>query len=272
VPVDIPTKKYAKKKEEEDYEYVPENEDEEEEDSETVSEQEAEDDQTYNEGKYSESDEEEIPAETKSLASTLRADDERKKKLMKKPAVTPERQRQQNSDAVKRKIRPTGQENVVKKRKVVKHTDDEGDVPMTTQEMADSVETKGSKDGKKGKKNKDAGKDGEEIKEVKEGKKYNDKNVDFNLYNEAPENIIETKVKLSSNVMMMSKMIEATGEAKGLTYDMAALVIVRRLKNGDKFEFNLPLNLAANIKTAIDYIMQKNRHFFDKKNQIGALN
>jgi len=37
---------------------------------------------------------------------------------------------------------------------------------------------------------------------IKEGKKYNDKHVDLNLYNNAPENIIQTTVKLSPTIMM----------------------------------------------------------------------
>lgn len=40
---------------------------------------------------------------------------------------------------------------------------------------------------------------------------YNDKNVDYNLYNEAPEHIKNLKIKISSNVIMLCRMIEATG-------------------------------------------------------------
>jgi len=97
---------------------------------------------------------------------------------------------------------------------------------------------------------------------IKDGKKYNDKHVDLNLYIDAPENIIQTTVKLSPTIMMMSKMIEVNDEKKGLTCNMAALVITRKLKNGNKFEFNLPLSMACEINLAIDFIMQKNKKFF----------
>lgn len=129
--------------------------------------------------------------------------------------------------------------------------------PRIVEEVHDSMETD------------ENSKNSDDDKEKREGKKtekrYNDKNVDYNLYNEAPENIVETKVKLNSTCMLMCKMIEANGEAKGLTYDMAALVIARKLKNGGIFEFTLPLNLAPHIMTGIDLIMSKNSQFFDRK-------
>lgn len=102
-------------------------------------------------------------------------------------------------------------------------------------------------------------------KEKKEPPLFNDKNVDYNLYNEAPENVSTKKIKLSSNVMLLCKMIEAAGEQKGLTYDYAALCIVRKTKNGRAYEFNLPLTIAPNLVKGIQLIMKDNEHFFSKK-------
>lgn len=106
--------------------------------------------------------------------------------------------------------------------------------------------------------------DSDSKKEKKEAPLFNDKNVDYNLYNEAPENVATKKIKLSSNVILMCKMIEAAGDKNGLTYDYAALSISRKTKNGRAYEFNLPLTIAPNLMKGIEYIMRDNKHFFQK--------
>lgn len=93
---------------------------------------------------------------------------------------------------------------------------------------------------------------------------FNDKNVDYNLYHEAPENVATKKIKLSSNVILMCKMIEATGDQRGLTYDYAALSIIRKTKNNKAYEFNLPLTIAPNLMRGVELIMKDNQHFFQK--------
>ena len=107
-------------------------------------------------------------------------------------------------------------------------------------------------------------------KEKKEPLVFNDKNVDYNLYHEAPENVATKKIKLSSNVLLVCKMIEATGDQKGLTYDYAALSIVRKTKNNTAYEFNLPLTIAPNLKKGIELIIKDNHHFFQLKNNVSA--
>lgn len=97
---------------------------------------------------------------------------------------------------------------------------------------------------------------------------YNDKNVDYNLYNEAPENIRNVKIKISSNVVMLCRMIEASGNSsQGLTYDYAALSFVRQSKNGKAYEYNIALNCAPLIMKGISLIMKQNPKFFDKNFQ-----
>jgi len=94
---------------------------------------------------------------------------------------------------------------------------------------------------------------------------FNDKNVDFNLYNEAPEHIKNLKIKLSSNLVMMSRMIEASGgNAQGLSYDYAALSFIRQSKNGKAYEFNVSLSLAPNIIKGINLLIKGNPTFFEK--------
>jgi hypothetical protein len=97
---------------------------------------------------------------------------------------------------------------------------------------------------------------------------YNDKNVDYNLYNEAPENIKNVKIKISSNLVMMCRMIEATGTtAQSLNYDYAALSFVRQSKNGRAYEYNVQLSSAPAIMKGISLIMKQNPKFFDKNFQ-----
>lgn len=101
---------------------------------------------------------------------------------------------------------------------------------------------------------------------------YNDKNVDYNLYNEAPEHIKNLKIKISSNVVMLCRMIEATGNtSQGLTYDYAALSFVRQSKNGKAYEFNLPLNLAPCIVKGINLLIKNNPKFFETHSQDGSM-
>jgi hypothetical protein len=107
--------------------------------------------------------------------------------------------------------------------------------------------------------------DSKKEKKEKDVPMFNDKNVDYNLYHEAPENVATKKIKLSSNVILMCKMIEATGEQRGLTYDYAALSIIRKTKNNKAYEFNLPLTIAPNLVKGIELIMQENKHFFQMK-------
>ena len=102
-------------------------------------------------------------------------------------------------------------------------------------------------------------------KDKKEVVMFNDKNVDYNLYHEAPENVATKKIKLSSNVILMCKMIEANSGQKGLTYDYAALSIIRKTKNNQAYEFNLPLTIAPNLVKGIELIMTENKNFFQMK-------
>jgi hypothetical protein len=107
-------------------------------------------------------------------------------------------------------------------------------------------------------------------KETKKDKKereiptFNDKNVDYNLYHEAPENVSTKRIKLTNNIIMGCKMIEATGDQRGTTYDYAALFFTRKTKNNKAYDFNLPLTIAPNLIKGVELIMQDNKHFFQK--------
>ena len=94
---------------------------------------------------------------------------------------------------------------------------------------------------------------------------FNDKNIDYNLFTDAPENVMARKIKISNTVMVTCKMIDAIGSgAGGLSYDYAALTFMRKIQNQKAFEFNLPLALAPNIIEALRYIMKDNPKFFKR--------
>lgn len=256
--------------EEDDVEYVPDDDELiEEDDEEYEDEDENYHDDGENEISDNEYDENPGPSTTPHPSRTLKYILEKKKLggTKKSPAintstVTPRKRKIQANQHTLSVDNPSRRAKTNKKTKLItsaatsQHSNIVVPTSNTNLDFQDSAMTDKSEEQDE----KDEKKDGKKIE-----KKYNDKNVDFNLYNEAPENIVNTKVKVSSTCMIISKMIEANGEAKGLTYDMAALVIARKLKNGGIFEFTLPLNLAPNIVQALTLIMEKNKHFFEKK-------
>ena len=95
---------------------------------------------------------------------------------------------------------------------------------------------------------------------------FNDKNLDYNLFNNDPENVVPKKIKISNTVLVTCKMIDSItgGGAGGLSYDYAALTFLRKIQNQKAFEFNLPLSLAPNIIEALKLIMKDNPKFFKK--------
>ncbi len=174
-------------------------------------------------------DEEELPSTSKSLKDV--AMEKKKTGAGAKRKIVPEKK-----GAPTKKVKIAGTEKIVKR--VVKKP-----APKTTKEKSPS----------------------EDNKKTSNTVEYNDKNVDFNLYNEAPEHIKNVKIKISSNVVMICRMIEATGNtSQGLTYDYAALSFVRQSKNGRAYEFNLPLTLAPSITKGINLMIRENTKFFSK--------
>lgn len=93
---------------------------------------------------------------------------------------------------------------------------------------------------------------------------YNDKNVSVNYFDEAPENIVQLKCKMSSNLMLTCKTVETVGDSKSGSYDYAALGIIRRQRNGAAFEFNMPLQITPILVKACQYIMKENEKFFSR--------
>jgi hypothetical protein len=104
-------------------------------------------------------------------------------------------------------------------------------------------------------------------KKTREGPVFNDKNLDYNLYSNDPDNVVSKKIKISNNVIMTCRMIdgsEGRKTAAAYSYDYAALSFLRKTKDEKAFEFNLPLNLAPNIIEALKLIMNDNPKFFQK--------
>lgn len=92
---------------------------------------------------------------------------------------------------------------------------------------------------------------------------FNDKNVDVNLYNEAPQNIIEKIVKINQGLLMKCHVVDAS-EMKGNynNSDFSALTFVKRIKDGKAFNFSIPLNLGPVIQDAIQVFVSSNPRFF----------
>lgn len=85
--------------------------------------------------------------------------------------------------------------------------------------------------------------------------------VDYNLYTAAPQNIVEKKIMLGNNLLVLSKMMEAAGD-KGQTYEYAAISFQRKLKSQKAYTFNIPLNLAPTLIRALELIMSDNKTYF----------
>jgi len=102
-------------------------------------------------------------------------------------------------------------------------------------------------------------------KNKKEPPRFNDKNCDYDLFSNAPGNVIAKKIKLSNTLMMQCRMIDGMeGKAGSNSFEYAALVFQRKIKDEKAFEFNLPLNLAPNIIEALKLMIQDNPKFFSK--------
>lgn len=109
---------------------------------------------------------------------------------------------------------------------------------------------------------------GENLELTKDEKKkietlFDDSNVDYNLYCEAPENIVEKKVMLSNNLLIVSKMMEAAGD-KGQTYEYPAISFQRKLRSQKAYTFNLPLNMIPTLIKGLKMIMNDNQTYFSK--------
>lgn len=209
-------------------------------------------------------DEEELPTPAKTLkfvAEQIKTNQKKaaKRKIPQKAVTGGKKIRKESNQTEGKKTKQrdsTNRKEGDRKEKTAK--------PTTKIHPVDDVnDDTGSVDGKDGKTN---DRDGKKEKKVVV---YNDKNVDFNLYNEAPEHIKNVKIKISSNILLMCRMIEAGGSSsKGLSYDYAAMSFVRNSKDGkNPFEFNLPLSLAPNILKGIQLLVKNNPKFFEKQLQ-----
>lgn len=244
----------AEEEEDEDETYEPNSESE----SETEESVQDEEEEIENERFIVSDDEEEVSSEAKivkgkkNLAQEAKHHTEKKGSAVKRKASTSAKstgKKVKKSVDVKKKgkSKPVGS---VKKKISRKKTKD-GEEEMEVEIDDESVDGKKKGDGEK---------------KTPKLVEFNDKNVDYNLYNEAPEHIKQMKVKLSSNILMFSRMIEASSgsTAQGLSYDYAALSFQRNTKTGKAYEFNLPLSLAPTVIKGIQFLIKNNPKFFEK--------
>jgi hypothetical protein len=102
-------------------------------------------------------------------------------------------------------------------------------------------------------------------KKKKETPVFNDKNLDYNLFSDDPDNVVSKKIKIAKNVILQCSMIDGNDKGKNAAFqDYAALSFLRKTKDEKAFEFNLPLGLAPNIIEALKLIINDNPKFFHK--------
>ena len=68
------------------------------------------------------------------------------------------------------------------------------------------------------------------------------------------EVVREKRVKLSSNLIIESRMVEVRDEETKKTFNYPAVVFLRKIKDGKIFEFNVPLNLCKKLVEAINIV------------------
>lgn len=101
----------------------------------------------------------------------------------------------------------------------------------------------------------------------KEPRKFNDRNVDYNLFENDPCNVITKKCKLNNTLLMICKMVDGT-DARGNGYEHAALVFEKKSKNDNVFEFSVPLSVIPNMIEGLQLMMKDNARFFKFENKI----
>lgn len=100
----------------------------------------------------------------------------------------------------------------------------------------------------------------------KELARFVDSNCDFDLFNASPNNVVQRKIKVASNLIVTCRMIDQN-EGKGLTYDYAALTFQRKTNQEKMFEFIVPLGLVPRLIEAMKIIVNENPKFFSANNK-----
>ena len=104
---------------------------------------------------------------------------------------------------------------------------------------------------------------GEDKSTKKEAPDFSDKNVDYNLYEDDPTRLMQKRIKISKDVVVSCRMI-TVHQPRSNSFEYAAVVFARKGKADKAFEFNLPLDLAPRIISALHLMMKDNSKFFEK--------
>jgi hypothetical protein len=107
--------------------------------------------------------------------------------------------------------------------------------------------------------------------EKTDGKKmklFAERRVDVNLFNNDPENVIPTTVKINNNLLLSCQMVESNPTMGGSSaaFDFAALILTKKTKGDKTFDFQIPLGCTNRILEGCKIIMEKNPTFFSKYN------
>lgn len=216
--------------------------------------EEVEEEEEKTSNQESNDDEEEIPTTSKFIKP--------RKKL--KPVTTEQKNRSPKQTKKEVTIKEPKKVIIRKRTKDAIADDEELEMEEASLKVA-IIQPRKPGDDKKAKEKKSTKKDEKEEDKDEGRKNWDSRNIDYNLYNESPDNIKVVRILLSSTVTLESKMIEASADKKGLTYDMAALVFARKTRGNKSFEFNLPMTLAPSIREGLDRIMEKNANFYAKR-------
>lgn len=92
---------------------------------------------------------------------------------------------------------------------------------------------------------------------------FNDRNIDVNLHNEAPQNIKAKKIKLSGSLILMCHVIDGLQSKLPFNNDYPALTFQKKMKDGKAFQFSIPFNLGPTVQNAIQIMIDSNPQFFN---------
>lgn len=90
-------------------------------------------------------------------------------------------------------------------------------------------------------------------------------NIHFDLHNTASQNVSVCNIRLTQNVVLTSKMVEAREGNGNLNFEYPAIVFQRRAANDSVFEFKLPLTCCQKLMDGLEIIMRENAKFFGVK-------
>jgi hypothetical protein len=96
---------------------------------------------------------------------------------------------------------------------------------------------------------------------------YNDTDVSVNLHFDALSKIVETKIKLTANMMVMCHVLDASQTP--LNNDFPAITFSKKMKEDNKaYNFSIPMTLLPKIENAFKIIRERNPDFYNYQRNV----